>query len=98
MAIDGELAEGKAELPSGAVIRSFACGQCRTSIYSVPEARPKVASLRAGTRDDSAALVPELHFWVRSKQPWVTIPPGATVLETQPATFAELNALFGEPR
>ena len=40
--------------------------------------------VRAGTLDDTSWLRPTAHFWTRSKQPWVTLPEGDQVFETQP--------------
>jgi hypothetical protein len=34
---------------------------------------PGVLVLVAGTLDDPALFKPEMHLWVRSKQPWVHI-------------------------
>jgi hypothetical protein len=41
---------------------------------------------RAGTLDDTSWLRPTAHFWTRSKQPWITLPEGDQIFETQPAT------------
>jgi len=43
-----------------------------------------VRRVRAGTLDDTSWLRPTTHFWARSKQPWVTLPEGARIFETQP--------------
>ena len=40
--------------------------------------------LRVGTLDEGERLVPEAHFFVRSRHPWVTIPDGSTAFETLP--------------
>jgi hypothetical protein len=42
--------------------------------------------VRAGTLDDTSWLRPTAHFWTRSKQPWITLPEGDQIFETQPAT------------
>jgi len=41
-------------------------------------------NVRAGTLDDTSWLHPTVHFWTRSKQPWVALPKGAQSFETQP--------------
>jgi hypothetical protein len=43
-----------------------------------------VRVVRAGTLDDTSWLHPTTHFWTRSKQPWVVLPEGDQVYETQP--------------
>jgi hypothetical protein len=35
---------------------------------------------------DTSWLRPTVHFWTRSKQPWITLPEGDQSFETQPAT------------
>lgn len=59
---------------SGGVHRHF-CGKCGSPIYSIPEAMPGVAFLKAGTLDDTSTLKPEAHMWCETAQPWVVIDP-----------------------
>jgi len=37
--------------------------------------------VRVGTLDDPAALTPDVHIYVRSKLPWVTLPNGVPAFE-----------------
>ena len=37
--------------------------------------------VRVGTLDDPAAIPPDVHIYVRSKLPWVTLPEGAPNFE-----------------
>ena len=39
--------------------------------------------VRGGTLDDTSWLRPTTHFWTRSKQPWVVLPEGDEIYETQ---------------
>jgi len=48
--------------------------------------RDGVRRVRAGTLDDTSWLRPTRHIWTRSKQPWITLPEGDQIFETQPAT------------
>jgi hypothetical protein len=43
-----------------------------------------IRRVRAGTLDDTSWLCPTAHFWTRSKQPWVVLPEGDQIYETQP--------------
>jgi hypothetical protein len=43
-----------------------------------------VRVVRGGTLDDTSGLKPTMHFWTRSRQPWVALPDDATLFETQP--------------
>jgi hypothetical protein len=63
---------------------SWICGAPRTST-ATPGA---VRAIRAGTLDDTSWLHPTVHFWTRSKQPWVTLPEGGRVFETQPSDLS----------
>ena len=40
--------------------------------------------VRGGTLDDTSWLRPTTHFWTRNKQPWVVLPAGDKIYETQP--------------
>lgn len=98
IAVEGDTIELALRLPSGVEAGVIACADCETRLYSFNARRPAIATLRVGTLDNAADLVPALHFWVRSKRADTVIPEGVPAIETQPTTVAELNALFGEPR
>jgi hypothetical protein len=55
--------------------------------------RPGIALLRAGTLDDSDAIVPRLHIWVKRKQPLVVLPEGVPAFE-ESAPMAEMAAIM----
>lgn len=94
MSLEGELLRGEHVQPSGAVAGIFACKVCLTRIYTDNDRRPGIVNLRAGTLDDSAALVPASHLWVSSKLRWVVIPEDAMVMEGQPQDYAGWLAIF----
>ena len=61
------------------------CAECGTRLYHMPGgASYPNRNIKPGTLDDSSWLMPTLHFWTRSAQPWVVIPDDATRYETQP--------------
>lgn len=95
LAIDGELDTGEYTQPSGAKSRIFGCATCKARIYPVNDQREGMASLRCGTLDDSASLVPAAHVWVGSKQPWIGLPEGAVTMDEQPRTTQEWLQLVG---
>ncbi len=70
------------------VMECWFCGDCGTRLWHVPggAAYPN-RNIKPGTLDDTSWLTPTMHFWTRSKQPWVEIPAGATAHETQPASL-----------
>ena len=67
---------------SGRTVTRLVCPECGSWICNV--ARPDGRRVRAGTLDDTSWLRPTVHFWTRSKQPWVTLPEGGQIFETQP--------------
>jgi hypothetical protein len=59
------------------------CPECGSWVCA---ARPgaTVRNVRGGTLDDTSWLRPTVHFWTRSKQPWIALPDGGRNFETQP--------------
>jgi hypothetical protein len=54
------------------------CPTCKVAIWSnYPQAGPAVRFVRVGTLDDPDRCPPDIHIFTSSKQPWVTLPPGA---------------------
>jgi hypothetical protein len=95
LTVEGDMAEGRHQQPSGAEATIFACSQCFSRIYASNNARPGIANLRAGTLDSSPELVPAAHFWISRKQPWLVIPEGVPALDKQPETAEEWLKLLG---
>lgn len=95
LSIEGELDEGDYRQPSGANSTIYGCARCKARIYATNDSRPGMASLRCGTLDGSASLVPAAHIWVKSKQPWIGLPEGSVTMDEQPRTPAEWMDLVG---
>ena len=93
--ISGELDEARYTQPSGVDSRIAGCVQCKARIYATNAAREGMASLRCGTLDNSADVVPSAHIWVKSKQPWIGLPEGARTMDEQPRTNEDWIALVG---
>ena len=95
LSIDGELDAGEFTQPSGARSRIVGCARCKTRIYATNSEREGMASLRCGTLDNSAAVVPAAHLWVKSKQPWIGLPSDAVTMDEQPRSSDEWLKLVG---
>ncbi|MBX7481038.1 GFA family protein [Qipengyuania qiaonensis] len=93
--LTGEMDVGEYDQPSGAHSRIFGCAQCKSRIYAVNDRREGMASLRCGTLDESASIVPAAHLWVTSKQPWIGLPANAKAMDEQPQTNEEWISLVG---
>lgn len=57
----------------GSTQRILRCPTCQIAVWSF-YTRPQVCFVRAGTLDDPASVAPDVHIYVRSKLPWVTLP------------------------
>jgi hypothetical protein len=76
---------------SGRVKLRRICADCGAWLFGEP--RPgtlyrypdPVRVVRGGTLDDTSWLMPKVHFWTRSAQPWVSLPPDSVTYDTQPA-------------
>lgn len=63
------------------------CGACSVRIWNEMSRVPQVINVKPGTLDDTSWLEPAAHLWLRSKQPWVTVPEGVLAFEQQPEDF-----------
>ena len=61
------------ELPDGREKGSLYCPRCTTKLGG-PSRLANIASIDAGTFDDTSWLVPAGHIWTKSAQPWLTLP------------------------
>lgn len=95
LSLQGSLDSGSYQQQSGASSTIWGCAICKTRIFSENDNRPGFGSLRCGTLDRSAEIVPAAHLWVSSKQSWVSLPNGVPALEEQPRSQAEWMALVG---
>jgi hypothetical protein len=70
-----------APTPSGKPQEIYRCPSCRVALWSTYGGVQKLRFVRVGTLDDSAALKPDVHIYVRSKLPWITLPEGVPAFE-----------------
>jgi hypothetical protein len=81
----------------------YRCRSCGTAVWSEYGGVAALRFVRVGTLDDPRALAPDVHIYVRSKQPWVALPPGVPAFEAYydskalwPAeSLARRRAVFG---
>ena len=65
------------------------CPACRVAVFS-HYSSPLVSFVRVGTLDEPDRCPPDIHIFTSSKQPWVTLPPGARSVPE----FYELNDVW----
>lgn len=67
---------------SGAGQRVARCPRCRVAVWShYTSAGPVISFVRVGTLDQPDRCPPDVHIFVRSKQPWVVLPAGAKAFD-----------------
>jgi len=59
----------------------FRCPQCGTAVWSEYGGLAALRFVRVGTLDEPAALPPDVHIYIRSKQPWITLPDGVPAFQ-----------------
>ncbi len=67
--------------PSGKPQVIYRCPTCQVALWSVYAGLDKAWFVRVGTLDEPHAIEPDVHIYVRSKVPWVTLPAGAKAFE-----------------
>jgi hypothetical protein len=61
------------------------CSGCRVLLWGThPMFGEAILFLRGGTLDEGERLIPDAHFFVRSKHSWVTLPAAVAAFETLP--------------
>ena len=64
----------------GSAQRIMRCPACQVAVWSF-YTRSDVAFVRAGTLDVPSSVQPNVHIYVRSKLPWVTLPASVPAFE-----------------
>jgi hypothetical protein len=59
----------------------FRCADCCTAVWSEYGGLKALRFVRVGTLDEPRGLVPDVHIYIRSKQPWLTLPEGVPAFE-----------------
>ena len=101
--VRGEPRPTQVPTDSGQRHLTFRCPECQTAVWSEFGERALIRFVRVGTLDEPSRVAPDVHIYVRSKLPWVGLPPGARAFETAytaeaewpPESLARLRALQG---
>jgi hypothetical protein len=76
---------------SGRGQRVARCPTCRVAVWSnYPQAGAAVRFVRVGTMDNPDLCPPDIHIFTSSKQPWLTLPPGANAVPE----FYDVNTVW----
>jgi hypothetical protein len=61
------------------------CPECGALLWATNDVFPdSIIFVRAGNLEDNEQVVPDGHYFVRSKHPWITIPDGVRSFQTLP--------------
>jgi len=71
--LTGEVVNLYRTMRSGNKSTLHVCASCHTLIYNTNSASPVRILLRAGTLDDSRAVVPVVHMFTAEKQAWLEL-------------------------
>jgi hypothetical protein len=90
--------------PSGRPHDIYRCPYCKTAVWSIYGGVGKLRFVRVGTLDNSEALTPDVHIYVRSKLPWVALPEGTPAFEAYydsrklwpPASLERRRSILGD--
>lgn len=88
---------------SGRPHRIFRCPTCQVAVWSEYGGRAQLRFMRVGTLDTPSALSPNVHIYVRSKQPWLRLPDNVPAFDAYydsktlwpPASLQRRRALLG---
>ena len=85
LAIDGEMTTyvETGEHDDGEYVRRRFCGTCGSPIVSELVLSEGIVAVKAGTLDDKSDVRPTMEAWCVDRQPWVTLPEVAVVLERE---------------
>lgn len=85
--LQGDVVEILVPSPSGKDQKIARCPKCQVAVWSNYLVFFKgilgdaIRFIRVGTLDDPSRMPPDIHIFTSSKQPWVTLPPDAQVVE-----------------
>ena len=80
--LDGQPMPVPVKGTSGKLQTIVRCPSCEVALWShYPGAGPKIAFVRAGTLEQAARLVPDVHIYTSTKLAWFDLPAGAKAFE-----------------
>jgi hypothetical protein len=79
------------EVPSfsGAAKTCHFCPHCGTRLWHSSSHAVDLVTLKVGTLDNSASIVPRAHLWVSNLQAGIRLDPNVPTFDTQPDNFAD---------
>lgn len=79
---------------SGRQMDCHFCPTCGGRLFHVKQGGGSIVSIKPGSFNDCSWIRPVGHLWLKSRQPWVTIPDGTLAYDGQPDDFGDLYAVW----
>lgn len=92
----GQLSRWEKVCDDGAITHCYFCSKCSNRIFHVNSANENIFRLKAGSLDHSAEFMPQVHLWIKRKQPWLVLGDDVAVFDTQPETPEQLFAAIAK--
>jgi hypothetical protein len=101
--LSGDAKPVAAPTDSGRPHKISRCSQCQTAVWSEYGGLATLRFVRVGTLDNPAALLPDVHIYIRSKLPWITLPASTPAFDAYydsaklwpPASLERRRAILG---
>jgi len=90
----GTLAVWEHRSARGSLKRALFCPRCGGRVFNDGGEERALVSVKAGSLDDTTALRPAGHLWMKRAQRWVVIPAGALHYDGEPETDDDLYSAY----
>ena len=92
LSVTGELSAWERRSEDGTANTRYSCARCGNVIYGIGDNAPDLIKLQPGTLEDQGGISVDAHIWVRSAQPWISLPVHTLRYDTQPDQLADVYA------
>ena len=71
--VEGEVSSTELKAGSGAPCKTYFCVKCGTYVYADYDSAVKRFTLRTKTLDNSHKFPPQVHIFIKNKDPWLNL-------------------------
>ena len=79
--VEGEVSSTELKAGSGALCKTYFCVKCGTYVYADYDSAVKRFTLRTKTLDNSHKFPPQVHIFIKNKDPWLNLSKDVTCFE-----------------
>ena len=73
LTVEGEVSSTELKAGSGALCKTYFCVKCGTYVYADYDSAVKRFTLRTKTLDNSHKFPPQVHIFIKNKDPWLNL-------------------------